>query len=215
MAYVHDYFGNYRDPMWEVVEGIKTENQDLQTKIPDLEAKIEEIKKDITRAKKATRAYEIYKKLDPEATDAVSTKHMVAKLSGNAKFDVDTVMSKKQFYYLLLCISSDPDYQVPNAEGEGEGEAKAEEGDKEAEKEGEKEEAEVAEQPEEPEEDHEEIFSKMAEYFEASLTEEKPSFDKDFENLDYVRITEKMREFVAPEIKEEVAEEKAPEDEAK
>lgn len=43
----------------------------------------------------------LYKTVDPDVTDAVGFKSLVAKLSGYAKFDLDTKISKLQFFHLL------------------------------------------------------------------------------------------------------------------
>ena len=105
LVYLHDYFGNYRDPSWDQFEGMQEENTKMaEETIPSLENKIKELESELKITKKQNRAYKVYTALDPEASDQVGTKAIVAKLSGNAKFDTDTKMSKLQFYYLILHI---------------------------------------------------------------------------------------------------------------
>ena len=102
--YLHDYFGNYRDPSWDQFEDIQRENEDLTAKIPEIEAKIEQIQLDIKIAKKLTQAYETFKPFDIDGSGIAGTKFMISKLSGNNKFDTDTKMNKRQvrISYLLL-----------------------------------------------------------------------------------------------------------------
>lgn len=94
--YLHDYFGNYRDPSWDNFEEIQRENEELAAKIPDLEAQIVKIQHDIKTAKKLTRAYETFKPFDVDGSGIAGTKFMISKLSGNNKFDTDTKMNKRQ-----------------------------------------------------------------------------------------------------------------------
>lgn len=51
LKYVHDYFGNYRDPMWDQVDDWKKENQEMTDKIPELENQISEMKQKVAKAK--------------------------------------------------------------------------------------------------------------------------------------------------------------------
>uniref|UniRef100_A0A7S3NUE2 Uncharacterized protein n=1 Tax=Euplotes crassus TaxID=5936 RepID=A0A7S3NUE2_EUPCR len=102
---LHEYFENYRDPSWDDFEQMQKDNEQMEKEaIPDLEAKIEQLQKDIKSAKKHTRTNKVYRALDPENTDQLGTKAMIAKLSGNAKFDTDTKMTLDQFYFLIIHI---------------------------------------------------------------------------------------------------------------
>jgi hypothetical protein len=175
LAYVHDYFGNFRDEAaWEAMEEVKTNNEGMKTQVPELEAKIEAMNEDLARAKRMTKAYKIYKIMDPEATNEISTKAMVNRISGNGKFDTDTKLTKKQFYFLLSFISGDSDYTPPKVEGEEE------------------------EAPPEPEGERQspaDLFAKVAEVF----SSEEPHFAGDLENELLMKMQEKMRAFVPPE----------------
>mmetsp|Transcript_9124 Transcript_9124/g.10288 ORF Transcript_9124/g.10288 Transcript_9124/m.10288 type:complete len:160 (-) Transcript_9124:57-536(-) len=101
LQYLHDYFGNYRDPAWDQFENIQQENEEMTAKIPELEEKINSLRNEIVFAKKLTRAYNTYKTLDVDGTNQLGTKFMISKLSGNNKFDTDTKMTMKQFYHLV------------------------------------------------------------------------------------------------------------------
>mmetsp|Transcript_27333 Transcript_27333/g.24215 ORF Transcript_27333/g.24215 Transcript_27333/m.24215 type:complete len:227 (+) Transcript_27333:54-734(+) len=102
---LHSYFDDYRSPEWDIVEGVKNDNVKMEKEvIPELQEKILELEKEIKIAKRYTRSNKVYKALDLEGTDLIGTKGMIAKLSGNAKFDTDTKMSLKQFYYLIIHI---------------------------------------------------------------------------------------------------------------
>ena len=43
----------------------------------------------------------MYKTADVDVTDQLGFKFFIAKLSGNAKFDLDTKVTKEQFYHLI------------------------------------------------------------------------------------------------------------------
>ena len=102
---LHTYFDDYRDPAWDEYEKMQEDNEKMEKEsIPQLEAKIEELTKEIRIAKMHTRTNKVYRALDPESTDQIGTKAMIAKLSGNAKFDTDIKMNLKQFYFLIIHI---------------------------------------------------------------------------------------------------------------
>ena len=44
--------------------------------------------------------------MDPDVTDQLGFKFFILKLSGNAKFDLDTKITKVQFYHLIEELSS-------------------------------------------------------------------------------------------------------------
>ena len=92
--YVRDYFGDYRDPLWDEVDRLKTENKAMRDEeIPAKEAQIEQLERDIRKEVKKNRVLEIYKALDPDSSNAIGYKFLVNKLSGNAKFDLDTKLT--------------------------------------------------------------------------------------------------------------------------
>lgn len=101
-----DYVGNERSPLWDDMEAIEDENARLGQSLPDLESEIDKLRATLVVAQRKTRIMSIYKMADHEHTvrfiysflklifsvlsqNALSTKAMVAKLSGFAKFDLD------------------------------------------------------------------------------------------------------------------------------
>lgn len=76
-----------------------------EKKIPEFENKVKELQREVKKAKQQTQAQVLYGKYDPEATSEVGMKAIIQKLSGNAKFDTDTKMNKKQFYFLIDCLA--------------------------------------------------------------------------------------------------------------
>ena len=91
---MRDYFGDYRDPLWDEVDRLKTENKAMRDEeIPAKEAQIEQLERDIRKEVKKNRVLEIYKALDPDSSNAIGYKFLVNKLSGNAKFDLDTKLT--------------------------------------------------------------------------------------------------------------------------
>eukprot|EP00352_Strombidinopsis_acuminata_P000218 CAMPEP_0176344220 /NCGR_PEP_ID=MMETSP0126-20121128/4535_1 /TAXON_ID=141414 ORGANISM="Strombidinopsis acuminatum, Strain SPMC142" /NCGR_SAMPLE_ID=MMETSP0126 /ASSEMBLY_ACC=CAM_ASM_000229 /LENGTH=84 /DNA_ID=CAMNT_0017690569 /DNA_START=295 /DNA_END=549 /DNA_ORIENTATION=+ len=59
------------------------------------------LEKELVQAKRQSRAYAIYRAIDPESTNSVSYKTFISKLSGFAKFDLDTKIDIHQFYKLV------------------------------------------------------------------------------------------------------------------
>ena len=42
-----DFFGNYRDPMWDNMEDMRDENEEIESNLPGLEQKIVDLEKQI------------------------------------------------------------------------------------------------------------------------------------------------------------------------
>ena len=61
---------------------------------------------DLEKEKRKTFAVTLYKGLDTDVTDQLGFKFFILKLSGNAKFDLDTKITKVQFYHLIEELSS-------------------------------------------------------------------------------------------------------------
>ena len=112
LDHLHDYFDNYRDPAWDEFENMQEENKQMaEEKIPQLEETIQKLQNEVRITKRQNRAYKVYAANDTEGTEQIGTKLMIAKLSGNSKFDTDTKMNKKQFYHLLthFCEGNEED----------------------------------------------------------------------------------------------------------
>ena len=100
--YLQDYFGEYRDPAWEEMDRLSAEVEQMRARGPELEAEIEKLKKDIERAQRAAKVHKTYSALDPDNTNVVSTKQLVAKLSGFGRFDVDLKLNRKDFVRFVM-----------------------------------------------------------------------------------------------------------------
>lgn len=116
-----DYFGQYRDPLWDRMDEWKAEMEAMRTAIPDLQQQVENVAKELAKEKRKTAAFEVYKGQDPDVTvrksnlnhlfysnqpffeiqDAIGYKFLVQKLSGFAKFELDTKITKLQFFHLV------------------------------------------------------------------------------------------------------------------
>ena len=68
-----------------------------------MEEKIAQLQIEIEEAKRKTRVIEIYKAADP---NIMSTKAMVLKLSGFAKFEVDHKFQSEHFYRMVIKLST-------------------------------------------------------------------------------------------------------------
>ena len=56
---------------------------------------------ELAMEKRKTWALNLYKQCDTDVTDALGCKFFVSKLSGFAKFDIDTKITKAQFFHLI------------------------------------------------------------------------------------------------------------------
>ncbi|TNV76095.1 hypothetical protein FGO68_gene10224 [Halteria grandinella] len=102
LVHLRDYFGEERSPMWDVVDQLKEENIQIQEELPAMQRSIEELQKELKAVKLQNRALLIYQNLiDSERTNAVGYKSIVLKLSGFAKFELDTKITRDQFHQLV------------------------------------------------------------------------------------------------------------------
>lgn len=88
-AHFMDYVGNQRSTLWDEMEALEDENTRTQEELPSLEAEISRLQSELVDAQRKARIMACYKVTDPEATNALSTKAFVAKISGFAKFELD------------------------------------------------------------------------------------------------------------------------------
>ena len=63
-----DFFGQYRDPMWDNMEDWKEEMENIRCEFPVLESKITDLEQQIATEKRKTWAYTLYKQADPDVT---------------------------------------------------------------------------------------------------------------------------------------------------
>ena len=97
------------------------EMDEIRSSIPDLQAKLESLQEELEKEKRKTFAVNLYKGADVDVTDQLGFKFFIQKLSGNAKFDLDTKITKVQFFHLLeemSCIEVSDQGEIPVAEGE-------------------------------------------------------------------------------------------------
>lgn len=100
--YLQDYFGEYRDPAWDEVDRLKAEIEEMRGKGPELEAEISRLTGEIERVKRVVMVEKTYRSLDPDNTNILSTKQLVAKLSGFGRFEVDLKLSKADFTRFVM-----------------------------------------------------------------------------------------------------------------
>ena len=101
-----DYVGNQRSPLWDDMEAMEDENARIGEDLPSLESEIVRLQQQLAEATRKTRMQACYKLIDPESTNAVSTKVVIAKISGFAKFDVDLKLNSEKFCSLVMTLSS-------------------------------------------------------------------------------------------------------------
>ena len=84
------------------MEAMEDENAKIGQELPSMETEISRLRDQLAEAERRTRVLSCYKSADPEGTGALSTKAMVAKLSGFAKFEVDLKLNSDQFASLVM-----------------------------------------------------------------------------------------------------------------
>ena len=63
-----DFFGNYRDPMWDNMDEMRDENEKLEESLPEMEERIVELEKLIELEKRRTAVNAVYRAGDPDET---------------------------------------------------------------------------------------------------------------------------------------------------
>lgn len=96
-----EFFGEYRDPLWDRMDEWKAEMDEIRNSIPELQQQVDNLQVDLAKQKRKTAAFDLYKVQDPNATNELSTKVIVQKLSGFAKFELDVKLTKLQFFGLI------------------------------------------------------------------------------------------------------------------
>ena len=64
--HMRDFFGNYRDPMWDKMDEIMENMEVMRADVPDMEKKIAELESDLAFEKRKTQAFVLYKAADVE-----------------------------------------------------------------------------------------------------------------------------------------------------
>ena len=63
---MRDFFGNYRDPMWDKMDEIKEGMEMMKKEMPESEKKIAELEAELAFEKRKTQAFVVYKAADTE-----------------------------------------------------------------------------------------------------------------------------------------------------
>ena len=104
-AHFTDFVGNQRSPLWDDMEQMDDSNQKLRDDIEELNKVIDSLTAQKEDAIRLNLIKECYDAADPEKTNAITMKPLVAKLSGFAKFEVDHKLSKEIFTDLICRIT--------------------------------------------------------------------------------------------------------------
>ena len=107
--YIQDYFGRYRDPLWDEVDYMKSEISSLTSNIDSKEKEIQSLKQEISRYKRIAHVKETFSLLGPDNNGIVSTKALVQKLSGQPRFEIDLKLNQQNFLNFIMesLIASD------------------------------------------------------------------------------------------------------------
>ena len=100
--FIQDYFGQYRDPLWDEVEYMKSEIQSLTSNIEIKLKEIVSLQQEISKSKRIAHIKETFGMLGPDNNGSVSTKALVQKLSGQPRFEVDYKLNLQNFMNLVL-----------------------------------------------------------------------------------------------------------------
>ena len=65
---MRDFFGNYRDPMWDKMDEIKEAMEVMRNQMPSYEKKNTDLELELAQEKRKTTAFELYKTTDSEGT---------------------------------------------------------------------------------------------------------------------------------------------------
>ena len=63
---MRDFFGNYRDPMWDKMDEIKEGMEAMKKSMPESEKKIADLEAELAFEKRKTQAFSVYKAADAE-----------------------------------------------------------------------------------------------------------------------------------------------------
>ncbi len=112
VAYLQDYFGKYRDPAWDEVVKLKSENHKLAETLPILHAKIAELEKNLEHAKILARIPPLFAKFEKDKTDCIPMKSLYKALCGNPKFDVNLALNASQFKEFVKSLAPAGDMEA-------------------------------------------------------------------------------------------------------
>ena len=68
---MRDFFGNYRDPMWDKMDEIKADMEVMRNSMPEMEKKVADLEAELASEKRKTQAYVLYKAADHDGTVSV------------------------------------------------------------------------------------------------------------------------------------------------
>ena len=68
---MRDFFGNYRDPMWDKMDEIKENMELMRNDMPAMEGRIADLEAELALEKRKTAAYVLYKAADTEQTVSI------------------------------------------------------------------------------------------------------------------------------------------------
>ncbi|CAG9315010.1 unnamed protein product [Blepharisma stoltei] len=100
--YIQQYFGVYKDPMWDIVDNMKADIEGMKTSIENKLNEIQNLKNEITKAKRSKLVRETFAALGPDAQGILSTKVLVQKLSGQPRFDTDLKLNQMNFVNFIM-----------------------------------------------------------------------------------------------------------------
>ncbi|OMJ75479.1 hypothetical protein SteCoe_25365 [Stentor coeruleus] len=100
--FIQDYFGRYKDPLWDEVERMKNDIQSLKVSIENKTKEIAFLHQEISKSKRIAHIKETFIMMGPDNNGIVSTKILVQKLSGQPRFEVDLKLNINNFINFVL-----------------------------------------------------------------------------------------------------------------
>ncbi|CDW73282.1 UNKNOWN [Stylonychia lemnae] len=166
VQHLRDYFGEVRDPMWDEVDRLTAENGDIRdNQLPQLTQQLQELEQQLDYTKQQNRAVDCYYAVDPDRT----------RLSGFAKFDLDTKITSLQFFKLVeehCTVTKEEVMYITDEEGN------------------------QVESKQTTKAIDDELFDRTLTIFERAFKEATPPFQGDLENETYKAILARLRSFV-------------------
>jgi len=99
---VQNYFGDYRDPMWDEVEDLQNQIELSKTSAQEKESQVALLNQKILKAKREDEVKALFGLLDPEKSGTLSTRQFVQKMSGVGRFEVDFKMTQETFMQFII-----------------------------------------------------------------------------------------------------------------
>eukprot|EP00743_Colponemidia_sp_Colp-15_P005168 GILK01005562.1.p1 GENE.GILK01005562.1~~GILK01005562.1.p1 ORF type:complete len:203 (-),score=35.73 GILK01005562.1:22-630(-) len=106
--YLKDFFGQYRDPLWDEIEHLQTENQQLRDSVPPMEADVESLERQIEDLKVTLRIKKAWRTVDPNRLNEITYKALIQRFTGQ-NIKSTQVVTRTDYLKLVFEHFTDPE----------------------------------------------------------------------------------------------------------